>query len=249
MSGETTTPGLVLVVDRGKCEKSSATFVRTHLALPSHSPRVPTMNLPERIPCPDPVRASVVVLHGYGASGSVHRTDGRAFAGPHTEVVLPDAPGHGTRDDGRLARIRALPDDERLPAILDLARAWADELPDLAQACRARGAERIVLVGISMGGFAALRALAAPSPFAAVAALLAAPDLVDRDRLRPRQPPLLLGLAGRDEAVDPAPGRAFARDYGAELREYPVSGHFLREHDWHDLWSHTAAFVRRHAVA
>lgn len=199
-----------------------------------------------RLPCRGPLRASVIVLHGYAAAAAVHLGDGGSFVDAHTEVVLPDAPGHGQRDDGRLAAIAALPEARRFAAILELAREWAAELPDLAVRCRERGARRIGLVGISMGGFAALGALAQPGPFAAVAALLAAPALVDPAAVTAGQPPLLLGLAGRDAAVPPAPGRRFARDYGAELHEYPRSEHLMRGEDWCDLWRHTAAFLRRH---
>lgn len=198
------------------------------------------------LPATGPLHRSVIVLHGYAANGAVHRDDACTFVDAHTEVVLPDAPGHGERDDGRLARIAALPDTERHAAIVGLARVWCDELPAVAAACRNRGAARVAVVGISMGGFAALGALHAPSPFDAVAALLASPVLADAERLTPARPPLLLGLAGRDAAVPPAPARTFARRYGAELCEYPESAHLMRGEDWHDLWTRTAAFVRRH---
>ena len=102
---------------------------------------------------------SVIILHGYAADGGVHLADARAFAGPETEVLLPDAPGHGTRADGRLAWIAGLPDAARIAAILDVARDWAAEVIDLAHACQTRGISRVGLVGISMGGFAALATL------------------------------------------------------------------------------------------
>lgn len=196
--------------------------------------------------CTERLRASVVLLHGYAARAEVHLGDGAAFLSEGTEVVLPDAPGHGHRDDGRLARIAALPDEQRMAAILDVAREHAAELPELAAWCRERGARRVALVGISMGGFAAFGALAAPCAFDAVAALLAAPALVERAAPTPGRPPLLVGLAGRDASVPPEPGRRFATAYGAELHESPESEHIMRPADWFDLWSRTAAFVRRH---
>lgn len=198
------------------------------------------------LPCPGRVRASVILLHGYTASAIGHRGDGRAFVGEHTDVVLPDAPGHGHRDDGRLARIAALPDERRAAAIHAIAREWVAELPGLVARCRLRGAARIGLVGISMGGFTALGALPQPCAFAAVAALLAGPALVDPAAVTPGAPPLLLGLAGRDASVPPEPGRRFAREYGAELHEYPASEHLMRGEDWADLWTRTGHFLRRH---
>ncbi|MGE3172177.1 MAG: alpha/beta hydrolase [Planctomycetota bacterium] len=198
------------------------------------------------LPSRSALRASVIVLHGWSSRGAANLHDAEAFRGAHTEVVLPDAPGHGRRDDGRLARIAALPDAERMDAIVGIAREQAAELPALAARCRERGAARVGLVGISMGGFAALGALATPCPFDAVAAVLAAPTLVDPAAVTPGRPPLLLGLAGRDTAVPPEPGRRFAREYGAELWEYPESEHFLRGEDWRDLWSRVAGFLRRH---
>lgn len=199
-----------------------------------------------RAPATGTLRASVILLHGYSASAAVHRGDAATFASATTEVLLPDAPGHGERDDGRLAAIAALPDERRFAAILELARQWGSELPELAARCRERGAQRVGLVGISMGGFAALGALMQPCPFDAVVALLAAPHLVESGAITPGRPPLLLGLAGLDVAVPPEPGRRFARDYGAELCEYPQSGHMMRGDDWHDLWRRTGAFLRRH---
>ncbi|MBL9076221.1 MAG: alpha/beta fold hydrolase [Planctomycetes bacterium] len=201
------------------------------------------------LPCPGPLRASVVLLHGYASRAAVHLGEAEAFVSRHVEVVLPDAPGHGVRDDGRLARIGALAEAERPAAIVAIAREWCGELPALAAACRARGAHHVGLVGISMGGFAALGALATPTAVDAVAALLAAPLLADPARLRRPLPPLLLGLAGRDQAVPPEPGRAFARAHGAELHEYPASEHVMRGEDWRDLWARTAAFLQRHLAA
>ncbi len=202
-----------------------------------------------RLPCPGPLRTSVILLHGHGARAEVHLGDGAAFVGQGTEVVLPDAPGHGRRDDGRLARLAALPAVARTAAIHALAQEWRLELPQIAAACRRRGAARVGVVGISMGGFTALAALAPPCPFDAVVALLAAPDLVDPSALTPNRPPLLLGLAGRDRSVPPAPGRRFAHEYGAELLEYPESEHTMRGEDSSDLWARTAGFLRRHLDA
>lgn len=198
------------------------------------------------LPCAGRLRASVILLHGYAARAETQRGDGAAFVDEGIEVVLPDAPGHGDREDGRLARIAALPEPQRMAAILAIAREWVAELPALAARCRERGAERVGVVGVSMGGFAALGALAEPGLFDAVAAVLSAPVLVDPARMPDVCPPLLLGLAGRDAAVPPEPGRRFARAYGAELHEYPESGHFMRGEDWCDLWGRIGDFLRRH---
>ena len=199
-----------------------------------------------RLPCPGALRASVILLHGYSSDGSANVGDAAALARDGVEVLLPDAPGHGERADGRLERIASLADDVRPAAIHDIARQWLAELPALAAACRERGARRVAVVGISMGGFAALGALQRPCAFDAVAAVLAAPALVDRALLTPGEPPLLLGLAGRDAAVPPAPGRQLAREYGAELHDYPDSEHFMRGEDWCDLWRRVVRFVDMH---
>lgn len=193
-----------------------------------------------------PVRASVILLHGYAAAGATHVADAAALLREGVEVVLPDAPGHGARSDGRLERIAALPDGRRPAAIHAIAREWMTELPGLAARCRERGAGRVGVVGISMGGFAALGALSEPCPFAAVAAVLAGPALVDDPGPPAGRPPLLVGLAGRDRAVPPEAGRRFARAYGAELHEYPESDHLMRGEDWADLWGRVADFLRRH---
>lgn len=199
----------------------------------------------ERLSAAGPLRGSVIVLHGYGASGAAQAQDGRAFAAPGVEVLLPDAPGHGRRDDGRLAKLARLCDDERRRAILDIAQLWVHEVLALAADRRARGARSVVVVGTSMGGFAALGALRAPCALDAVAALLTSPELLDETDLTKTRPPVLIGVAGRDEAVPPGQAKAFAARIGAELHEYPHSEHFMRERDWLDLWSRTASFVAR----
>lgn len=192
----------------------------------------------------DPARASIVMLHGFGADAAVHVGDARPLATHGIQVVIPHAPGHGPRRDGRLEAIAPLPQTARKSAMIDIAREWAHELPALAAACRqgTRGGP-VALLGISMGGFAALAALRQPCPFAAVAALLAAPTLFDDGTATPGEPPVLLGLAGRDEAVPPEPGRAFAQSYGATLLEYPESEHIMRGEDWDDLMGKTTAFL------
>lgn len=198
------------------------------------------------LPGRGPLRASVLLLHGYMSRAAAHHQDGLPFVGDGIEVVIPDAPGHGSRDDGRQARIGALEESARHAAILDIAREWTGELHWLATRCRERGAVQVAAVGISMGGFTALATLGPSCPFDAVAAVLAAPTLTDHARLTPGRPPVLLGLAGRDEVVRPEPGREFAARYGAELHQYPESGHQMRSEDWSDLWCHVATFLDRH---
>ncbi|MEQ9322929.1 MAG: alpha/beta fold hydrolase [Polyangiaceae bacterium] len=201
---------------------------------------------PVHLPCLEHLEASVLVLHGYASHAEANRRDGATFVDARTEVIGVDAPGHGHRSDGRLEHQARLDDEARRQAIYDIAGEWATELPAIVEDCRQRGARQVGVVGISMGGLTALRSLHAPSSFDAVAAVLASPVLVDPDRLTPSDPPLLIGIAGRDEAVPPEPCRRFARSYGATLLEYPDSGHLMRGEDWHDLWSRVGDFLRRH---
>lgn len=197
----------------------------------------------EHLPAVGDLRASVVVLHGFRASARGQRHDGEAFLAPHVEVVMPDAPGHGARQDETLARLDRLDEARRRVAVLQLAQQWADELADLVASRREAGTARVALVGISMGGFAALARWAAKSSNVdAVASVLAGFDLVQGRG----ECPLLVGLAGRDESIPVGPAEASARAAGAELHVYPDSGHFMRGEDWHDLWRTTVRFVHRH---
>ncbi len=202
----------------------------------------------EHLPCTESLEASVILLHGYAASAAIQRVDGQTFVSSCSEVVIPDAPGHGLREDGRIEYIAALADEQRVSAIIEIAREWVKELLDHAAACRERGAIRVGVVGISMGGFAALGTLSQASTFDAVAAVLAAPTLVDNAAMPANIPPVMLGIAGKDSAVRPEAGRQFARDHGVELHEYPESEHLMRSEDWRNLWGHTAAFMRRHLL-
>ena len=114
------------------------------------------------------VGPTVVLLHGWSAFKELWWSTLLALA-PHAHAYAPDMPGHGDSPLLGSASMRQIA--ERI-----------------AQVCAARGADRVVLVGHSMGGNIALELT------------LARPDLVER-------------LVLVDAAVQPAEMPMYTRSY------------------------------------
>ncbi len=178
--------------------------------------------------------ATVVFLHGYTASPVAHDKELASLSAHGFDVLTPEAPGHGTRADGRIEAWAGMTWPQRRERVLDLARVWGNEVRELIETQPGPTG----LVGISMGAFAAL---AQREVATATAALLAGPEIAATGCDRP----LLLGLAERDESIPFEPSRAYGQREGAQLCTYPDSGHIMRAEDWEDLWMRTVAFLCR----
>jgi len=150
--------------------------------------------------------------HGYTADALAHAGELARCAAAGFLAIGVDAPLHGTRrDDAALAaRIAAAPGGT-YEVVLDLVEQGTLELPPLIAALDAGypiDRQRVSLVGISMGGFLAYRAIASAVPLRAVVALLGSPEW-PRDTSPHRTPEafrdatLLSITAERDGHVDP----------------------------------------------
>lgn len=215
-------------------------------------------------PAARPRPPAVLFIHGLGASKEVQRKEGRSLADAGYAAVLIDAPHHGARRSARLGELRAASGDAAELLLVELVLEAAAEVPGLLAQLLADGHPEVAIAGISMGAYIALAAGVGEPRLAAVVSILGSPEWAPalaardpmhlRERLVPR--PLLLLNGGRDTNVPPGPARRLAAalrpSYAAAgvperlvHREYPDSGHFMREPDWNDLWATTIAFLTR----
>lgn len=220
-------------------------------------------------------RATVVVLHGLGASKEAQAPEAAALARAGFEALAIDAPHHGARRSALADQaLAAAGVAEAHELFLRILRDEIDELPAVVSWLEASGRRALGVVGISMGAFAALGAAARDPRLRAVVSILGSPDWAPRageptplarawmaeapvhtpERFADPPRALLLANAGRDVFVPAARTRAFAERlrplYAAcperlEVLEYAESEHFMRERDWLDLWARSVAWLER----
>lgn len=216
----------------------------------------------------------VLVYHGLMANKDGQRKELHSLAASGFLAVGVDARFHGERAHSDLRGWLNEGDTHRnfLTLVRDCV-AEIPTLVDILTRELGERQGRVGICGISMGGYIAYRAALVDRRLRACVPILGSPDWSlhsrhtdDRDYLdllsqsphhHPgRFPPtaLLAINAGLDENVLPGESRQFVhqlrRYYGdmperLEYREYPESGHFMREHDWHDAWSSCVGWFRR----
>lgn len=221
---------------------------------------------------PRPTRA-VLVCHGLGAYADVQRPELERLARAGYLAVGLDAPHHGSRRDQWLDAMAAARPPESQVLLVGLVREAVAEVSLAIDELLGAGCDRVALLGVSMGAYTALAAATEDARVSATVSLLGSPDWAPRtgpvnDELRSlmsqapaaRPPellrhPVLLVNAALDEHVPARLARAFARNVAErhpELAprlayvEYPESGHFMREQDWHDAWAHALGFLGEH---
>lgn len=209
---------------------------------------------------------AVLLLHGLNASKEVQDKEASSLARAGFVTVAVDAPHHGERRTPLLDEMRGATGGAAHAILLRMVREAVDEIPALVDSLLEEGRGPIGIVGISMGAYIALAAIAREPRLAAVVSILGSPDWSPRSgeptgEIRPwlaeapvhhpeRFPPraVLLANAGQDVNVPPQAARRFAevlRPLYAQSPdrlcyvEYPGSGHFMREEDWDDLWGRT----------
>lgn len=213
----------------------------------------------------EPSRAAVLWYHGFGARASDNRAELARIAGAGFIVVGVDAVGHGARRLPDLDARIALPMEGARREMLALADASAHEVPALVRALVEDGiadAGRIALVGVSMGGYLAYRAVLREPALRVVVALLGSPEWPDADspHLHPERfddVALLAVTAGHDASVPPAAARRFhdvlrARRASEErLRYVELEGaqHLMRAEQWERLMDETVGWLVRHLNA
>jgi len=214
--------------------------------------------------------ARVILLHGLSASSETMIPEMDQLSASGFVCLAPDAPHHGERADGFLDRMRGTAPTQAHACLLDIIIPWIEELTGLMAELRAQGMRRLAVVGVSMGGHAALGSmLHDPRPDVCIP-LISTPCWERRRNEGARDPrdtgapryfperfpptPLLAITAGRDSIVPPEPMRQFVEslrpryaDFPERLRylEFPESDHCMRQEDWQQAWREVAAWLDR----
>lgn len=212
---------------------------------------VPVLLVSREHPARAAERGTVLFMHGLGANKEINQPELERFADAGFLAIGIDAVGHGERRypdfDSRFAEHSPTREPRMIETIVESVR----ELPDLVELLRGAGLAlpgRVGFCGVSMGGFVGYGA--APSGcFDALAALIATPAwMVDVPEHPARHLDaffpcaVLTQIAGQDHLVRAEDVRSFHAELAPyyapaperlSLIEYPQSGHFMREEDWH----------------
>jgi hypothetical protein len=191
-----------------------------------------------------PPLPAVLWFHGLSVDKETHRKELERIAGAGFLAVGVDAAGHGER---RLPDLDARIDvsrEETIRFMLGLVEETAREVPGIVRALVDEGladAERVALVGISMGGYVVYRALLEEPPVRAAVAILGSPEWPRPDSPHHgleafRRVALLSITAENDDNVPPGPARELHRRLGESERaryvELPGAVHLMGEEDW-----------------
>ncbi len=207
----------------------------------------------------DPARSRAGVLLGHGLSGTMQSQwpEARQLAAAGFATLLPEAPHHGLRADGLLARMASASGPGARAIFLDILETWADEIRVLVDHLAALGATRFAASGVSMGGHLALAAPARDPRIEAVLAFSADPVWDDRPGSPHLAPEVWEGTAllaittDGDPVVSPGPMRAFASLLATRFGpEHAVSltypgGHLMDPQDWEDAWARARTWLGR----
>lgn len=206
----------------------------------------------------DPARSRTGVLlgHGLGGTRQTQWPEAQLLAAAGFATLLPEAPHHGLRADGLLARMSSASGPEARALFLDLLETWAEETGALVDHLAALGCSRFAAAGVSMGGHLALATPGRDSRIEAVIAFSADPVWDDRpgsphlDLAAWRGTSLLAITTDGDPVVPPGPLRAFTSllntRFGPERAvslTYP-GGHLMEARDWEDAWARVRAWLR-----
>ena len=210
-------------------------------------------------------RPTVLWYHGLGSGKDDARAELARLAEAGLLAVGVDAVGHGARRAPDLEAIIAAPRDETFRAMLALVDATVRELPTLVQALVDEGLadpRRIALVGVSMGGYLAYRAVLHEPALRVVVALLGSPEWPDSEspHLHPARfddVALLSVTAGRDASVPPDGARRFHAALAARHRsperaryvELADAPHLMDGAQWATLMDETVGWLTTHLRA
>ncbi|MCE1203814.1 MAG: alpha/beta fold hydrolase [Holophagaceae bacterium] len=204
-------------------------------------------------------KAGIVLQYGLSGAMAVQWPEAERLAAAGYAVLIPEAPHHGLRADGYLARMASATAAGARSLFLDLVAESSKETPSLVDHLDRSGATRIVVAGISMGGFTALAAPRRAPRVDSVVAFLADPRWDDRPEsphLRPEaweHTALLAVVAVGDEVVPPGPMQRFMHDLASRfgssprfsLLEYP-GGHTMDPAHWDEAWSQVIPWLDQH---
>lgn len=207
----------------------------------------------------------VLWLHGFRSRKEDNRDELARLADAGLLAVGVDAVAHGARTPADVEARRAASAGGAYPVMLALAIATADDVPAVVRALVDEGladAARVGVVGISMGAFAAYRAVrVAPGLRAAVAVLGSPewphPESPHHDAGAFHHVALLQVTAERDESVPPDAARRFhaalaaAHPAPAHVRYVELAGapHLMDAAAWERAMDETRRWLVRHLAA
>ncbi len=208
---------------------------------------------------------TILFYHGLGASKETLLPEITRLAAAGFFVVAVDAVGHGSRWDPTLKRLVDGGSRAHPAAFLEIISNTAGEISALIDELQRRqwiNQGRIGIAGVSMGGYISFLAITLDSRLKVAATLLASPEWNSESTTSPHlhlehfsQIKLLSQNAGRDEIVYAADVARFHsrlqqtyHDRGQCYRyvEYPESGHFMEEADWHRCIDKMIAWFVQH---
>lgn len=209
-------------------------------------------------------KGSILFFHGLGSSKDQQKTELYSLAERGFLAIGIDNIGHGERRYPDFEKRFASDNPQFGNELLQAVNQTAQETAYLIEAYIQKGiilADKIGLIGVSMGGYIAYAALLAERRIKAASVILGSPYWWEADFDSPHQhlegffPCAILSQnAGLDQSV-PA---HYARDFHRHLSpyyqsaperqhyiEYPESGHFMREQDWHQCWGNSLDWLER----
>lgn len=190
-------------------------------------------------------RGTVVLLHGQGADALAMMKELSLLQGAGFNAVGLDAPNHGRRYNPERD---ALWEGDKHAALDAHVTAAATEMPAVLDALEALGhTGPFGIVGISLGGFSAWRALTVEPRLVAAVPLLGSPALLDGIPPDPapfRGRRILAISAEHDEAVPGDATRELVPQLApdAEVEWIVDCGHAVPEADWFRVWGRILMF-------
>jgi dienelactone hydrolase len=198
-------------------------------------------------------KGTILFYHGLHARKETHRKELESLARRGFLAIAIDNVGHGGRRFTDLKSELQGPDFEQ--SFISLVRDTALEIPGVIDELAKLGfsdPKKMGISGISMGGYITYAGILADPRFKAAAPILGSPVWNGYNGQSPHSNPhlyypvaLLSQNAGKDTSVPPYNTRKFHEDLTPYYRrhprklcyvEFPNSGHFMNERDWHILW-------------
>lgn len=208
-------------------------------------------------------QGTILFYHGFSVAKEINRQEYDDLARAGFLVVAVDNVGHGARrypDFDQHFYHGAGPFEAVFTAAVQATAAEVPIILDELLAHYGSTAERLAIIGISMGGFIVYQALIIEPRLPVAIAILGSPRSLSAHPASPHlfperfYPRALLSLnAGRDRSVSPCHARelhqALIPSYQAEpdrqkFVEFPESEHCLRPQDWQELWANTLAWLQ-----